>query len=256
MKTVCRLLVRIVRGILLLLGALALLLAAVQFTPLPWRLYKRLGEFPAPATRKPTHILVMGGSGIPGESGLMRTYYGAMAAALHPDAELLVALPLGADESVASRAYLDELALRGVPPGQARLLPGGRNTREQALCLAAELGSALDTACVLIVTDPTHVRRTAGCLRRAGVPHLAALPAHPISIEDPLPRPGTDPEPPVEPESGPISAAPAGDSFLLLRYGLWNNIGYTFDALREYAALAAYRLRGWTAAEPDSGDEP
>lgn len=249
MKTFFRFCFRLARGALFLLGFLALLFAAAQFTNLPWRAYRSLSDFPSPCPRPPSHILVMGGSGIPGESGLMRTFYAAQAAARHPDAAVLVAMPLDASGSDASRAYLDELRLRGVPPERVRILPGGRNTREQALRLCETLAGQTNLPHILIVSNPSHIRRTAACIRKAcrenGSPlHLAALPAHPLSIEDPLPWRATDLDAPGPAPAAPPAAPPAGAS-LRFRYDLWNNLGYTQDALREYAALLYYRLQGW-----------
>ena len=191
----------------------------------------------------------MGGSGIPGESGLMRTFYAAQAARRHPDAQVLVALPLGVSQSEASRAYLDELHLRGVPTERIRILEGGRNTREQALRLAESFAGQTNLFHVLVVSDPEHIRRTAACIRKACAgakvsAHLAALPAHPISIEDPLPWRATDLD---APGPGPATQAIVPDvgSSLHLRYNLWSNLKYSFDALREHTALLYYRLRGW-----------
>lgn len=251
MKVLFRFLVRLARRTLWLAGALALLAAAAQFTALPWRAYRRLAACPDPSSRPPTHILVMGGSGIPGESGLMRTFYGAQAAGEHPDAEVWVAMPLEADASAASRAYLAELRLRGVAAERLRILPQGRNTREQALRMAARLGSETNSAVVLVVSDPSHIRRTAASLRKAGVAHLAALPAHPLSIEDPLPWRAAELDSPscsAPAESCPPAArhlVPDIGASLRLRYNLWANLGYSHDCLREYTALLYYRLRGW-----------
>lgn len=251
MKIPVRFFFRMARGVVFLAGVLAMLAGAAQFTNLPWRAYRRLAECPEPSSREPTHILVMGGSGIPGKSGLMRTFYGAQAAARHPDADVLVAMPLEADDSAASRAYLAELRLRGVLPERMRILPRGRNTREQALRLAEHLGKAAASSTVLVVSDPEHIRRTAASLRKAGIPHLAALPAHPLSIEDPLPwraaeldlhscsAPSADCPPP------PRSLVPDIGASMRLRYNLWANLGYTLEGLREYTAMAYYRLRGW-----------
>ena len=180
----------------------------------------------------------MGGSGIPGESGLMRTFYAAEAARRNPEAGVLVAMPLDAAESESSRAYLDELRLRGVAAGRLQILPGGRNTREQALRLAEFTRGESGSPRILIVTDPEHVRRTAACIRKAFTEQqravaLAALPAFPLSIDDPLPW-----------RAAELDAPGAGPA-LRLRYNVWANLGYTHDALREAAALLYYRLRGW-----------
>ena len=250
MKALFRSLLRLVRGALLLAGLAAALFAAVQFTDLPWRAYKSLSQIPDPSAKPPTHILLMGGSGIPGESGLMRTFYAAQAARQHPKADVLIALPLGAAQSESSRAYLDELRLRGVAGSRLRILDNGRNTREQALRLVEYLSDKKSPSlCVLVITDPEHIRRTAACIRKAAggrqldLP-LAVFPALPLFSDAPLPWRADELDTP-----GPAprlrSAIPDIGSSLRLRYNLWANLGYSNDSLREAAALVYYRLRGW-----------
>ena len=249
MKAFFRFLWRAARAALALGGLAALLFAAALFTNLPWRAYRALARVPAAATGEPSHILVMGGSGIPGESGLCRTFFGAEAARRHPRAQVLLALPLGTNESFASRAYFDELRLRGVPARRLRVLAGGRNTREQALRLAETLADAPRPAHVLIVTDPYHVRRTAACVRKAAADRqldvrLDALPVFQLSIDDPLDFRAAELDGP-----GPAPAAratvPDVGGALRFRYDVWNNLGYVVDVLREATALIYYRSRGW-----------
>jgi len=251
MKSGLRFLGRTVHGFVLLAGGAALLGTAIQFTPLPWRAYRWLGECPNPSAGPPTHILVMGGSGIPGKSGLMRTFYGAEAARRHPRAEVLVAMPLTAGESDASQAYLEEMEQRGVPPERMRILPDGSNTREQAMRLAEHLGAGAAESSVLIVSDPEHIRRCAAALRKTGISQVAALPAHSLSIDDPLPGRPPAPPPPVPPTAPESPGTPpdhsrsgAGSS-PVLSYQFWNHLHYSLDVLREWTALAYYRFRGW-----------
>ena len=249
MKAAFRWVFRLVCAGLLLLGLLAVLFVAAQFTNCPWRAYKGLSEVPGGVRAPPTHVLVMGGSGIPGESGLSRTFYGAQAAMRYPQAEVLIALPLGTNESFASRAYFDELRRRGVPARRLRVLAGGRNTREQALRLAETLASAPRPAQVLIVTDPYHVRRTAACVRKAAAERrldvrLDALPVFQLSIDDPLVFRAAELDGPG-PAPAARAAAPDVGGAVRLRYDVWNNLGYVVDVLREAAALIYYRSRGW-----------
>jgi uncharacterized SAM-binding protein YcdF (DUF218 family) len=246
MKASFRILFRLAHGVLLLFGCLALLFAAAQFTGLPWHAYTHLAEIPPPGCDCPTHILVMGGSGIPGESGLMRTFYAAQAAAQYRAAEVLVAMPLGTAQSDASRAYLDEIHLRGVATERIRILDGGRNTREQALRLAEHFADRTNAACVLIVTDPEHICRTAACIRQACAEkhieiQLNARPAFPTSIEDSLVYQAAD----LDAPAAHTQAVPDIGSSPRFRYNLWANLGYTQDALRENTAILYYRLRGW-----------
>lgn len=247
MKAVFRWTFRLLRALLLLVGLAALLFAAAQFTNLPWRAYQNLSRVPAPDPAAPTHVLVMGGSGIPGESGLSRTFFGARAAQRFPKADVLIAMPLGTNESFASRAYFDELRLRGVPAERIRVLAGGRNTREQALRLADALAERDPPPRILIVTDPYHVRRTAACIRKAFADrkrdvHLDGLPVFALSIEDPLDVAADNLDVPA---AAPRAAVPDAGFSLRFRYDLWSNLGYTLAVLRERTALLYYRLRGW-----------
>jgi len=228
----------------MLTGGTALLYTALLFTPLPWHIYKGLWAVPSPSELPPTHILVMGGSGIPGESGLMRTFYAAEAARQNPNADVWIAMPLDATDSPASKAYLEEIQLRGIPTNRVRILEGGRNTREQALRLATRLAEDPDAACVMIVTSPEHTRRTAAAIRKTSDIPLRAFPAFPISLEDPLPwsveelnTPGTT--------THTQTVIPDIGASMVLRYSLWANLRYMHESLREYAAMLYYRLQGW-----------
>ena len=237
MKAAIRWVFRLARAGLLLLGLLALLFVAMQFTNWPWRAYKHLSEGPERDSIPPTHVLVMGGSGIPGESGLSRTYFGAQAALRNPQAEMLIAMPLDTNESFASRAYYDELRLRGVPAKRIRVLAGGRNTREQALRLAEVLSARTTPGHVLIVTDPYHIRRTAACIRKAVADrnqevHLDGLPVYALSIEDPLELIARDLDSSAAAPAARAAVPSLGFS-LRFRYDFWSNLGYTFTVLRE-----------------------
>ena len=238
-----------IRFLLAILGLLALLLGAVQFTNIPWRAYLSLSKIPPSFSAPPTHILIMGGSGIPGESGLSRTFFGAEAAKLHREAEVLLAMPLGTNESYASRAYVNELRLRDVSAKRIQVLDGGRNTREQALRVAELLVGQSNAIQILVVSDPYHIRRTATCLRKAfadnnRIIQLAALPVFPLSIEDPFEYQAQTLDTPNTSSASRETAPDLGPN-LRFRYDVWNQLGYTLAVLRESAAMFYYRLRRW-----------
>lgn len=243
MKTLSRILWRSTLLAFCALGVAAAVGLTIQFTSLPWKIYRTLSEWPATCS-EPSHILLMGGSGIPGKSGLMRTYYAAQMAVRYPAAPLWVAMPKSPAESAAAQAYLDELQLRGVSAKRIHFLAGGRNTREQALSLARELGAGACASCVLIVTDPEHIRRTAACIQKVCPAGLLPCPAFSISLEAPAPWRAADLDSTALP-SAPRRLIPDIGGALRWRYDLWNHLGYTLDSLREVAALTYYRLRGW-----------
>lgn len=248
------------RGALAWAGAAALVLAALQFTGVPWRAYRALARGGAGFEGAATHVWVPGGSGVPGRSALMRLWYGAESWWRGGGAaEVWVTLPAGVAASEDARAYVRELELRGVPPEKIRVVDGGRNTREQALCVARALAADGGDARVEVVTSPEHVRRCADALehaaREAGAKlAVCGIPAMELSLGETAPAARTG-----EAAAGPAAwgeededtadededeAELLGDG-ILLRYGVWGNLQYTLDAAREWVALGVYWSKGW-----------
>lgn len=239
------------RALLAVAGTAALGLGALQFTGLPWKAFSHLAQDGMGTDEgwRPTHILVLGGSGIPGESALMRLWYAAEAARVWTEAPVWMALPCDANDGTvpSARSYAAELESRGVAPGRCAARGCGRNTREQAVALVRDLEGD-GGARILVVTSPEHVRRACGAIRHAAREAGAEVevrgrPAFPLSIDDP-PRTGTE-----DPGKAALTeeAAPAAElgSGQVVRYEIWNNAQYTLDAMREYVALSYYRARGW-----------
>lgn len=171
----------------------------------------------------PDVVVVLGGGGIPSESGLIRTYYGAEAWHAAPQALCIVALtgdPTDPDSAVSRMKR--ELVLRGVPSDRIRVEARGRNTREQADGVRELLGPGAVNRAVLVVSSPSHLRRAIACFRAAGFARLGALAAEGVATDADL------------------------GGRLELRYGFWNRLSATPQILRELVALLGYRLRGWT----------
>jgi len=176
-----------VRSLLMLAGAGAIALAALCFTPYPWRVYRWLATDPAAARLEPEIIIVLGGGGIPSSSGLMRTYHGAHAAHHYTNAGVIVALPADGElEDCATGRMQEEMILRGIGRNRLRVEAHGRNTREQALKIARMSGIAPAESRVLLVTSPEHLRRSLLTFRKAGFRHIAGLAATEDSVESDL----------------------------------------------------------------------
>lgn len=192
------------------------------FTGLPRGLTDWLCGRRLPACERPTHIVVLGGGGIPSATGLIRTYYAAAFGRAATQAVFIVALPAaGEPERQSVGRMRDELVLRGIPAEAIRLETRGRNTREQAANIRALLGPPATDERVVLVTSPTHIRRAVLCFRRAGFARATGLPADNTAAEgDPGPR-------------------------TQWRYGFWNNLTFQIEVARELTALLVYRLRGW-----------
>ncbi|MBR6022410.1 MAG: YdcF family protein, partial [Kiritimatiellae bacterium] len=162
-----RSLCRLVRRTLACLGLLALLLLVLQFTSLPWRAILALSrsphasaDLPSPDAPTPASaILLFSGSGVPSESALMRIHYAAALAARYPTVPLWLAVPDTPATAPQVRAYLDELARRGVDPARVKILGRGDSTATQAAEAAALLPPTSSQPPVLIVTTPYHIRR-------------------------------------------------------------------------------------------------
>ena len=249
-------------GALACAGMAGGLLAALQFTQVPWKAYSFLAGDGAVHGREtgwePTHILVMGGSGVPGESGLIRLWYAADAAAKHPGVPVWMALACaeGNRGDPAAVAYAGELRLRGVADGRCEPRACGVNTREQAVALvrALDAGGAAaaggqDAPRVLLVTSPEHVRRACLAVRRAArdagrAIEVRGLAAENLSLDDHVAASdasgamaGTDGG--AAQEGGSVGAPAA------FRYDFWNNAEYTLRSAREAVALLYSRARGW-----------
>ncbi len=84
---------KILRMLLLFLGSILLIMVILSFTSLPFWADYHLGVSSDPLIDNPDVIIIMGGSGMPSQKGLIRCYYGAKAAHQFPDARVIIALP-------------------------------------------------------------------------------------------------------------------------------------------------------------------
>jgi len=176
----------------------------------------------AGAMETPKYIVVLGGGGIPSDTGLMRTYYGATHSMSFPDATVIVALPADEDPKTSSVGRMkNELVLRGVPASSILMEKKGRNTREQAERIRAMLGPGASDDPIHIVTERSHLRRSLLCFRKAGFTRVFGI--------------GTA-------NTGAEADVGAGT---FLRYTLWTNLQLQIRVLREMIATGVYKLRGW-----------
>lgn len=166
-------------------------------------------------------IVVLGGGGIPSESGLMRCYCAAELATAQTNALVVVALPADGEPGAAHVGRMkDELVMRGVSVERIRMEHEGRHTREQALKVREMLPDMVDST-VAVVSSPSHIRRAVLCFRKAGFRRVAAMPARSVSVDADLGR-GTH-----------------------LRYQFWSNVQWQVELAREAVVMVVYKLRGW-----------
>ena len=170
----------------------------------------------------PRYIVVLGGGGIPSDTGFMRTYYGAKHSISFPDATVIVALPADEDPETNSVGRMkDELVLRGVLETSILMETEGKNTHEQAEMIRAMLGPGAIDDPVHIVTERSHLRRSVLCFRKAGFSRVFGIGTH---------------------NTGAEADIGAGT---FLRYTLWTNLQLQIRVLREMIATGVYKLRGW-----------
>jgi uncharacterized SAM-binding protein YcdF (DUF218 family) len=238
MRAFLRILVRWARRLLMAVGLVTLLALAACFGPLPWKLVQWLANDGTALDRPPDYIVLFGGGGIPSESGLTRAFETARAARDYPGAVVILALPYDTELAGSAAGRMrEELIWRGVLPERIRIEPHGRNTREQALNFARNMGLAPERDRILVVTSPEHMRRAMMSLRKVGFCHVAGRASFSEAIETNVLY---DPD-----ELGGRKISLPTGSTLMMRYQFWNNLGYLSTAARELAALAYYALKGW-----------
>ncbi len=232
---ITRIFFNIIKASLYSLGVVMLLMLIISFTTLPfWGIY-RLATSHSDFDFTPDYIVVMGGSGIPGKSGLIRTYYAAQAAKQFPEAKIIIATPT-------SKAHIDstgfkmaqEIRLRQIE--QTILFENkGTNTRSQALYISQMLNPQEDK--LLIVSSPEHIYRAASSFEKLGFSKVGGLPAFGKSIKVSLKFD-------AKRIGGKAFVPDVGDN-KQLRYQFWNHWQYQIQLLREYVAILYYKLNDW-----------
>lgn len=213
------------------LGMLALLMLVLAFTPVPGWALAWLGRDGRTGEPDPGVIVMMGGGGVPSESGLMRCYETAVQARLFPKARVILAMPFEPGETNGRPGAVQrELMVRGVEAGRIRQEGQGRHTREQAVQVWDMVGGKHPPA-VLVVSSPEHVRRSVLAFRRAGFPDVAGAGTRSQALEADLSLSG--------------GGLPNPAETTLVRYRVWENLIVQIRVLREGVALAYYWIKGW-----------
>ncbi len=224
-------------GVVWSAGVVALVLWLFALTPLPWKVFGWMGAAGPDRDAAPAYIVLMGGGGIPSESGLMRCYETAVQAARHPKAKVVVAMPLEPDEKPGgTTVVMRELMLRGVD--RARILheDKGRHSAEQARFTWKLVDGARAQPAVMIVSSPEHVLRSRLAFRKAGFTKVRGAGTFGEMLHADLSMP-----------SETIASLPVPDPgrSILLRYRVWDTLIIEVRVLRELAALGYYKLKGW-----------
>lgn len=242
---------KIFRGFLLGMGGVFTVAVILAFTSAPFWMWYGLSVSKAGVNRPPDYIVVLGGGGMPSESGLMRCWYAAKTANYFKRAKVIIALPGDIHDSLSSIIGMKkELLIRGIESRRIILEDSGTNTRAQALNILRGVTNLESiekvrydymnipgTVNILIVTSPEHMRRAVLTFRKAGFLKVDGLPAFEEAIESDITFKGKR-------LGGRLWVPDIGNS-ITLRYQFWTQLHYEELLLRELLALAYYKVKGW-----------
>ena len=219
------------RFLLLFCGISVIILMALAFTDVPYFAYHQLGTHCKGLKGNPEVIVVLGGSGMPSADGLIRTYYASEAANKFPLAEVIIAHPY--DNDSLSTYQIDlmahELIIRGVDSLRISYEPNGTSTHSQATYIS-EILEGKNKAPLLVITSPEHMYRSIRSLQKAGLKNVGGLPSF---------------EEPISEEKLKGNKKNGQKVTLAWRYNFWSYLRYEILVLREYCAIAYYKLNGW-----------
>jgi uncharacterized SAM-binding protein YcdF (DUF218 family) len=232
---VTTLLNKILKSTFISLGVIFFIMILLSFTSLPFWMYYHLGVSHTSFEENPDYIAVLGGGGIPSESGLMRTYKTSQVSKKYPDANIIIALPGDISDSTSSINLMrHDVITRGVDSLKIILEPFGLNTRMQALQISKLISLNSN---ILIITSPEHMYRATQAFKKAGMKNTQGESAFEYAIESALLYDD-------DKLGGNNYIIDIGDN-TQLRYQFWNHFKYQIIVYREYCAIAYYKLKGW-----------
>lgn len=238
MKKVANKVLFTLKYILIISGFISMVMVIIAFTTLPfWGIYN-LSITKGYNTNSCNTIILLSGEGIPSESGLTRVYIAAHLAQKMPTARVVLSMP-GEPSDSAGSVFLtvQELQLHGVQANRISLENQGLNTWQQAQNLFGKKDNLLITEPIIVVTSPVQIRRSVLALRKSGFNQVSGMAAWEASLDADLAF--------SEKQQDKKTGIPAIGNHLQWRYQFWNHLKYEIVLLREYTALAYYRLRGW-----------
>jgi len=228
--------VRIFKYIFISFGCFCLILFILCFTALPFWTWYGLSTKKAGIHRPPGCIIVLGGGGMPSETGLMRTWYAAKLANHFHHAKVIIALPGNARDSFSS-VYLmkKELVYRGISPDRIMIENSGTNTRSQALLIFKMIKNINQP--LVIVTSPEHLYRAMLSFEKTGFSRVDGLPAFDNTIESDITF--------TDSQLGGRKWLPELGKNITARYQFWSQLRYEELTMREFFAIAYYWVKGW-----------
>jgi len=230
--------VRILRITLIVCGVFFLLMVILALTPLPFWARYNLGSSKDFVPKNTETIVVMGGGGFPSESVLMRLWFTKELALKFPESKVIVATP-GDTIDKKSTVYMmkQELVNFGIDSSRIHYEAEGLNTRHQALRIHELFETGNFAEPIVVVSSPEHVFRTVLCFEKAGFKKVSGKSAHESMLETDLRLKGR--------KLGGKDNIPDVGNSISLRYKFWDYMKYEISVMREYIAIAYYKLKGW-----------
>ncbi|MEI7898340.1 MAG: YdcF family protein [bacterium] len=263
-KNILKLFMSALKRVVMVAGIIATTMFILALTSAPFWIWYGLGVKKAGIHRPPDYIVVMGGGGMPSESGLMRCWYAAKAANHFSRSKVIIALPGDVKDPMSSVNQMKkELELRGICADRIFLEDSGTNTRDEALRVwkiiqnskceeqnaksnsgiitgslnKDELSPGSGQRSLLIVTSPEHLYRAVLTFNKIGFIKVDGIPAFEKTIEADLSFSAK--------KLGSRSWVPDIGQNITIRYRFWMYLDYEFLVLREWLAMAYYKLQGW-----------
>lgn len=245
---------KIAATMLIITGLFFTVMIIMAFTSAPFWIWYAMGVKKAGIHRPPDYIVVLGGGGMPSESGLMRCWYASRVANHFTRARVIIALPGESKDSLSSVNQMkQEMELRGIAPERILFEDSGTNTRAEALYVmkvitnnessrithhaSPDLSRVTRHVSLLLVTSPEHLYRAVLTFRKAGFLRVDGVPAFEKTIESNLNFNAR--------KLGARGWVPDVGRNITIRYEFWVHLEYELLVLREYMALAYYKLQGW-----------
>lgn len=224
-------LAKTIKTLFFTLGILFFLMIMLAFTSAPFWAHYRLGQNPNEEIQltHPQYVVMFGGAGMPSEDNLMRLYHTA-ALARHFEVPVLLVHP---EDSLCQAEMTRLLCQGGID--SILYMTEGANTRSQALELIAQYPELAEDQ-LIVVTSPEHVRRTIKCLNKVGFQNVIGKAAYPATVDFDLSL--------KKQKLGGNEAIPSVES-VKMRYTFFNYLKLEITCLREYCALAYYKIKGW-----------
>lgn len=221
------------RILVFIAGSICILFTVLSFTRIPYDLHRWLGLSASHYSAKPHTFIMLGGSGMPSESNLIRLYYSEKLLKLNKTARLLLAHPT---DTTVINLMISEITSKGIDRKRITIEKTGTNTRSQALAIA-ESNPDLKNNMVVLITSPENMRRSVLSFRKAGFKNVGGEPAFENAMFADLSYNHL--------KVGGNRMLPDVSHVNKLRYDFWNYLKLEIICLRELTALVYYKLNGW-----------